>query len=208
MRRPPSRIVATVAENVVVPIGIYFILTALGAPPVWALVGGAAASVVVLAVGFLRTRELTTLGLLVLGRFGLDIAVAAVTGDPRLQLAKDFAITGVIGLVAAISLCWQYPLLARIRRDLAEHADLFTDTWNGDSGFRAMHRKLTGVWAVGLTVEAIVGIVLVYGLPLNAAVIATSILSPATLLGLISWTKHRAKRWNPRDTAAAGADAG
>jgi hypothetical protein len=31
----------------------------------------------------------------VLLRFVLDIAVAAITGDPQLQLAKDFASTGV-----------------------------------------------------------------------------------------------------------------
>jgi hypothetical protein len=200
----PRRVAATVAENIVFPVGIYFALTATGAPPVWALVGGAAASVMVLAVRFLRTGQLTTLGLLVLGRFALDIAVAAITGDPRLQLAKDFAITGVIGLVAATSLCWRYPLLARIRRDLAEPAEKFTDTWNRSGDFRALHMQLTSVWAVGLVIEAVVGILLVYGLPLNAAVVATSILSPATLFGLIAWTQHRARRWSRGDAAHTG----
>ncbi|KAA0016499.1 VC0807 family protein [Antrihabitans cavernicola] len=189
------RVAWTVTENVIIPVAVYLLLHAIGWQPVWALVGAAATSVVVLAIGYLRTRELTTLGLMVLLRFALDIAVAVITGDPQLELAKDFAITGSIGLVAAVSLLWQRPLIARIRRDIAGRPAEFDDNWAREPSFRSLHRRMSAVWAVGLIGEGIAGVALVYSLPLTVAVVATSILSPGTLFSLIGWTQYRAHRW-------------
>ncbi|MDP9166421.1 MAG: hypothetical protein M3O32_10245 [Actinomycetota bacterium] len=195
MTAAPIRIGSTIVENVVLPIAVYLLLTAVGWQPVWALVGAAGTSVAVLVIAYVRTRELTTLGLLVLLRFVLDIVIAAVTGDPQLQLAKDFAITGVMGVVAAASVPTRRPLIARIRRDLAGRPDDFECTWSRDAGFRSLHRRMTVGWAIGLIGEAVVGIVLAHSLPLTAAVVATSVLSPATIFGLIVWTEYRARHW-------------
>lgn len=184
------RVVSTAAATVVAPIAVYLALTAIGTPPVWALV-----------VGYVRTRRLTTLGLLVPLRFGLDIAVAAITGDPQLQLAKDFAITGVIGVVAVVSLSWRRPLIARIRRELSGRPEAFEESWRSDGAFRALHRRMTLVWAVALVREAVIGIVLVYALPLTAAVIVTSVLGPDTLFGLIGWTEYASRTLEVRDVA-------
>ena len=85
MNRSWVRLLAAVAENIGVPVGAYLLLTAVGWAPVWALVGAAGASVLVLAGQYLRRRELTALGVLVLVRFALGITVAVVTGDPRLE---------------------------------------------------------------------------------------------------------------------------
>lgn len=189
------RLVGAVANNVGVPIGAYLLLVAVGWQPVWALVGAAGASVLVLAVQYARQREITTLGVLVLVRFALGIGVALVTGDARLELAKDFVVSGAIGVAALVSLLARRPLIARIRRDLSGDPATFDRWWAHDAGFRAVHRRLTLGWTLGLTLEAVSAIVLIYTLPLTPAVVVTSVLAPATLLGLISWTEWRARRY-------------
>ncbi|MFD5827253.1 VC0807 family protein [Lentzea sp. NPDC060358] len=197
------RVLAGVAENIGIPVGSYLLLTWLGWQPVWALVGAAGVSVVVLGVQYVRTRELTTLGVLVLVRFALGVAVAAVTGDARLELAKDFAITSAVGVFAVVSLAFRRPLIARIRRDLSGEPGLFDHRWDHDRGFRVLHRRLTVGWSAGLLCEGVVAVVLIYALPLTAAVVATSVLAPATLLGLIGVTEWLARRHVMQNELAA-----
>ncbi|HEX7308540.1 VC0807 family protein [Lentzea sp.] len=195
MNRSWLRVLAGVVENVGIPVASYLLLTWLGWQPVWALVGAAGVSVVVLGVQYVRTRALTTLGVLVLVRFALGVAVAVVTGDPRLELAKDFVITSAVGLFATATLVFERPFIARIRRDLSGEPDVFDRRWDNDRGFRAVHRRLTLLWSAGLLCEGAVAILLIYTLPLTAAVVATSVLAPATLLGLIGVTEWRARRY-------------
>ncbi|WP_410651465.1 VC0807 family protein [Amycolatopsis sp. cmx-4-54] len=158
-------------------------------------------SLIVLVVTFLRTRELTFLGSLVLVRFALGIAVAVVTGDPRLELVKDLVITGVIGVMLAISLGWRRPIIARIRRDISENPDVFDRTWSYGKAFRIMHRRLTALWAIILVVEAGTGILAAYTIPLTAAVVLTTIVSPVATLGLIGVTQY----WGLRANTATAA---
>ncbi|MGW5714588.1 VC0807 family protein [Amycolatopsis sp. NPDC003865] len=195
MNRSWRRLLLAVAENVGVPVGSYLLLTSVGWPPVWALVGAAGVSVLVLAAQYVRKRELTTLGVLVLARFALGVVVAAVTGDARLELAKDFVITSAIGGFAALSLLFRRPLIARIRRDLSGDPGGFDRWWAADRGFRLVHRRLTVAWSAGLVAEGAVAFVVIYSLPLTAAVVATSVLAPATLAGLITLTEWRARRY-------------
>ncbi|MDT8912425.1 VC0807 family protein [Amycolatopsis sp. PS_44_ISF1] len=205
MNRSWVRLLAAVAENVGVPVGAYLLLTTIGWSPVWALVGAAGVSVVVLAAQYVRRRELTALGVLVLVRFALGVAVAVITGDPRLELSKDFAVTAAIGLFAAVSLAARRPFIARIRRDLSGDPEDFDHRWATDPGFEALHRRLTVLWTAGLLVEGAAAILLIYVLPLTAAVVATNVLAPATLLGLISFTEWRARRYTATHRARIAA---
>lgn len=192
------RLVAAVVENIGVPVLSYLVLTWLGWQPVWALVGGAGISVLVLALQYFRRREISTLGLLVLARFALSVAVALLTGDPRLELVKDFAITFVFAVVAAATLGSGQPLIARIRRDISPDRAVFDQHWNTDTGFRRLHRTLTLTWVAGLSVECAVAVAVIYTFPLTAAVVVTSVLSPACVFGLVSWTQYRAHRWTTK----------
>ncbi|MFD4791558.1 VC0807 family protein [Streptomyces sp. NPDC058459] len=195
MNRSLLRLLGAVLENVGVPVGSYLLLTLLGWQPVWALVGASGVSVLILGGQYLRRHQLTALGVLVLVRFALGVAVAVITGDARLELAKDFVITSAIGGFAVLSLLLRRPLIARIRRDLSGDPGQFDLRWARDRGFRQVHRRLTLVWAAGLVTEGAVAVLLIYTLPLTAAVVVTNILAPATLLALISLTEWRARRY-------------
>lgn len=188
-----------VLVDVVLPISTYLVLVALGLTPVWALVASAGVSVVQLAVRWLRTRVVSTLGVLVLVRFSLGVAVAWLTGDPRFVLLKDYLITLVIAVAAAVSLRWERPFIARIRRDLTPDPSAFDATWATDPSYRRLHRRLTAVWVAGLVGEVLVASVLIYTTPLTVAVIATNVLTPVVLLTLITLTQVRASRHRTAD---------
>lgn len=187
-----ANILRTVLIDVAVPLVAYFGLVASGLPPVWALAASAGVSVIVLAAGWARTRRVSTLGLLVLVRFVLGLAIALLTGDARFVLVKDYLVTLVIALAALATLGLERPFIARVRRDLSPDTGSFDAEWTHSEAFRTMHRRLTYWWVVGLAIEVVVAVVVIYTTPLTVAVIITSVLTPAVLLVLITLTQASA----------------
>lgn len=183
----------TVLLEVLTPIAVYLLLVRLGLAAVWALVGSAGVSVLLLAVGWVRTRTLSTLGLLVLAQFVLGVAIALLTGDARFVLAKDYLVTLLVALAAAASLRLRRPFIARVRRDLSTDPGGFDEHWDASPAFRRVHRRLTWAWVAGLAGQALVAIAIIYSVPLTAAVVATNVLTPAVLFGLITLTEARAR---------------
>lgn len=195
----------TVLSEIVLPIAVYLVLVTAGLAPVWALVGSAAVSVLELGVRWLRTRVVSTLGVLVLIRFALGVAVAWATGDARFVLLKDYLVTLVIAVAAAVSLRLERPFIARIRRDLSPDPARFDARWAADPAFRRLHRRLTLLWVGGLLGEVVLATVLIYSTPLTVAVIATNVLTPTVLLTLIAVTQVRATRLpSPVEAPAPG----
>ncbi|WP_299051228.1 VC0807 family protein [uncultured Nocardioides sp.] len=183
-----------VGQNVVLPIAAYLVLVGLGWAPVWALAGSAAVSVVVLGVEWRRTRRVDALGGLVLLRFVLSLALAWLTGDARVLLVKDSAITAVIALVGLASLRWERPAVARIRADLSGDREAFDAELARRGDLRALHRRLTVVWAVGLLAEAATSTTVALLAPITVAVVVTNLTGPAVIVGLVALTELRARR--------------
>lgn len=201
---PLLRTAAAIGENVGIPVVSYLVATACRVAPVWALVIAAGVSLVVSLARWARTRTISTLGMLVMVRFVLGIAVAVVTGDARLEIVKDLAITGLIGVVAVLSLAVRRPLIARIRRDLSGDPDGFDRDWRR-AGFRSLHRRLTWAWGAGLVGWLVLGTVLTYSLPLTWAVVTTNIGHPAVIVGLVLGTEAAVTRWRRRHPVALAA---
>ena len=184
----------TVLLDILLPIAAYFGLVSCGLTPAWALAASAGIAVVALGARWFRSRELSTLGLLVLVRFVLGVVVALLTGDARFVLVKDYLVTFVIALAALGTLGLDRPFIARIRRDLSPDPARFDERWGREPEFRRTHRRLTGLWVVGLIGEVAVAVVIVYTTPLAVAVVVTGVLTPVVLLTLIAVTQVRAGR--------------
>ncbi len=187
-------VAVAVGTQVVLPIGVYLLLVHLGVRPVWALVASAGVSVVGLVVQWVRTREISTLGLIVAGQFVVGIVVALVTADPRFVLLKDWVITLLIALGAAASLRLRRPLIARVQRELSPDRADFDRRWSSQPEFRRVHRRLTVVWVAGLVVLVAIAVLLIYRTPLTVAVVSTNVLSPVGLAVLIGVTEVRVAR--------------
>ncbi len=185
--------IRAVGENVALPIAAYLLLTSLGAAPVWALTGSAAVAVVILAAGWVRTRSINALGIMVLVRFLLSLLLAGFTSDARLLLVKDAMITAGIALVMGGSLVVGRPLIERIRRELSADRAAFDSLMSDEPGYRFVHRRLTAVWTCGLLVEASVSATIALTAPLTAAVVITTITGPLVIATLVLWTEYSAR---------------
>ena len=123
----------------------------------------------------------------------LGLVVALLTGA-RFVLVKDYLVTFVIALAALGTLGLDRPFIARIRRDLSPDPARFDERWGRDPEFRRTHRRLTGLWVVGLIGEVAVAVAVIYTTPLAVAVVVTGVLTPVVLLSLIAVTQVRAGR--------------
>lgn len=193
-------VLATVAENVALPLLAYAVLAAAGLDTVAALLGSAAASALVVGVRWVRDRRVPMLGALVGVQFLVGIAVAGLTGDARLMLAKEALGSAVSATVAAGSLPVGTPMRARIHRGFAPDPQEFDRSWAGDRAFRIDHVRVTAVWACGLAVAAGT-VVLASYLPLPTAVVASHVVSVPVYLVLIAWT---VRRWAPPGRGTPG----
>ena len=186
-----SALLRVLGEAVLLPLITFAVLSAAGTPAVWALVGSAGVSVLVVADRYRRVGTVTTLGLIVLSRFVAGIIVALSTGDAQLTLAKDPAFTGLVAVGAAISLWLARPLTARIRRELTSDRGEFDRMWAAHPGYRALHQRLTLCWAVGLLIESGIGFAIVSYFGFTIAVILTRLLGPIVLIILSADTTYR-----------------
>jgi hypothetical protein len=135
--------------------------------------------------------------MLVLLRFGLSLALVWVTGDARVILVKDSAITLLIGVDAALTPMTRTPLIERIRCDLSGDAEGFEQTIARSPVLDSVHRRLTGVWSAGLVTEARVSAIIALTAPVGVAVILTNITGPAVIVSLVAateWTVRRTPR--------------
>jgi hypothetical protein len=201
------RVLSAVAENVVAPLAVYGLLTVCGVATVWALLGSAAVSVVVVVAGYLRHRRVNARGALVGAQFLLAVAIATITGDARLMLAKESVGTVVVALVFAASTLTATPVLAGIHRDLTTRPRAFDRRWLADAAFRRDHRRITAVWVCGLLVSAVAVVAAAYLPPVTTAVVLTQVAPLPVHLVLITWTPRRFSRQAP-ELHAARPDAG
>lgn len=197
-------VLAAVAENVVAPLLVYGVLTLCGLGVVAALLGAAAFSALVVGVRVLRTGTVPVLGALVGVKFLLGVAIAAITGDPRLMLAKEALSTLVSSGIFTGSLLAATPMLARIHRDFVADPGTFDRYWRDDAGFRADHARMTAVWAAGLLVASATVVLVSYLPPLTTAVVLSQLVDVPVYLGLIGWTVRRFRRRSPELYAAPG----
>lgn len=182
-------VLAAVGEGVLLPVGVYLLLTASGARDVIALTGSAAASVVLLGIGWLRTRTLNALGVLVLIRFSLSLLLLGFTSDARLLLVKDATLTCLTGLAILASLMLEKSFILRDQRDLAPDKDAFDHQLLTNRPLGRAYRRSTLLWGVGLTAEPFLEIVIVYSATLTTAVILCNGIGTILILSLIIITQ-------------------
>lgn len=187
-------VLGAVGEGVLLPVGTYVLLGALGASDVLALTGSAAAAVVLLTVGWLRTRTLNTLGILVLVRFALSLLLLGLTDDARLLLVKDAAITGLIGLAVLASLALRSPFILRVQRDLSADKTAFDHRIDRSPPLRRLYRRVTLLWGACLTLETLVETVIIYRSSLTTAVVACNVIGTVVILTLVAVTQLSARR--------------
>ncbi|MFJ9611287.1 VC0807 family protein [Kitasatospora sp. NPDC101176] len=143
---------------------------------------------------------------------GLSLVVALIgPQDPKMLLAKDSFVSGLLGVFYLASLAAPRPIMFYFGRKFAtDGTPEMVSWWNGMwqyPGFRRVQRNLTIVWGTAFVLEAVLRIALVYTMPHGTVVTVNSILPYAVLGGLVYFTIAYAKRAGARGRAQAEAQA-
>lgn len=184
------------AVDVAVPLGVYFAAhSALGLGLVPSLALSSAVPAVRTVAGLLRERTLNGLALLMLVVNTAGIALSAISGDPRLMLAKDGAISSIIGISIIVSAFGRRPLMtAGLKPFIVKGIAARDAAWDrlaaGSDVFRRQERTFSLVWGSVLVAECVARVVGAYTLPVETmAWLGTVFLVAAIGVGILAGNK-------------------
>lgn len=178
------------------PLIVYYPLRLLGASAVLALALAAAVALGRIAYVAVRDRRFDGFAALMAVMFGLGLALTLATGDPRVTLAKDSVVTGVIGVAFLGSCVVGRPLMhALARRMLPEARQAEADErWQNSPRYRRRLVVMSAVWGAILLTEAVVRIVLVYTLPVDVMFGLSHVLQLSAIGLAVLWSIAYGKR--------------
>lgn len=197
------------AWDVGAPIVAYYALHLLGASDWVALLAASAVAAGRVCWAAVRDRSLNPFATVMLLVYGVGFLLAFTTGDPRTLLLRNSLITAGVGLMFLVTaIRGRRPLtLAAMQTFMPAKAQEFADEYAAQPKARHAHRFSSTVWGVGLILEAIVRVPLVYLLPTAIAVGATEALFVATFVVLGAWNGWYAARARREGEQAANAAA-
>lgn len=158
-----------------------------------------------------RRRRVDALALLVAG--SLALLLIAVGGGDRLMLVRESLVSGVVGLVFLASLMLRRPLVFYLAREMGaggngEAVELWEQRWRVP-WFRRGMRLMTGVWGVGLGLEAVVRIAMAQRMSVAHFLAASPFVQYGFMGALGAFTVVSARRMKARrlrHTAASRPD--
>jgi hypothetical protein len=192
------------AADVGLPVGTYYVLHAFGASDTVALLAGTLVAGARMAVVAIRSRRITPFSALMFAVYAVGLALSLINGDPRFLLVKESFGTGVVGLAFLVSLVVGRPMILETMRNLptSQSADLVR-RYATEPAVRHTVRLLTAIWGVGLLVDALVRIPVVYALPISVGVAVSPLLTVGFLValgGVTALVVRRARRRASRAT--------
>ena len=193
--RPTRQMLTALLYDVGAPLIAYYVLHALGATDWVALLVATLAAGLRLVWVAVRTHEITWFAAVMLGVFGLGLALAFVGGDPRFLLLKDSFGTALVGIVFLSSLFFGTPLtLSAFQTWQPRQAAEMAEHYRTLPPIRRMFRASAIVWGVGLLLEATVRIPLIYLLPIDVMVGLSTGMMVTVIVGLSVWNGWYGRR--------------
>lgn len=155
----------------------------------------------------LRTRRITWFAALMMLVFGVGLGLAFLVGDPRLMLAKNSVLAALIGGLFVASLTTRRPLtLIALQTWRPSDADTLACSYQTDPAVRRAFRRAAWAWGIGMIAEAVLRIPLIYLVPLDVAVGASSALMLTVVGTLSAWTALAIARLPTYSTVGTGPD--
>ena len=166
--------------DLIIPTAGYFLLHWAGLSDVWALTIAGAATAVNALITTIRRGRLDALGLLVVAEVAVSVALAAITQDPRLILARPAVYLAVAGVVNLVSCVAGRPLSYTAATPMATKGDpvravAYERAWDHSPELRAIHRQLTAGIGLAMLVYAVLRVLIVYSFSTGTAVLGQEV---------------------------------
>jgi hypothetical protein len=164
-----------------VPLGSYYLLRKLGVDLVPALALSSVVPAVRAIVGLVRDHTFNGLATLVVAVNVVSTAVSFWTGDPRIMLAKDGAVSSTIGIAILLSVLVGRPLMTAglrpmIAKGQAAKVAAFDRLSATSPRFRRLERMFSLVWGVILLSECAAKVFCAFTLPVGTMVWLSSVM--------------------------------
>ena len=182
--------------EVVAPLALFYGLRWIGVDQWFALVVGGVLPVVVLAFRLVTERRLEILSLFTLSVLVCGTAVGLLTGDPRLLLARESYLTGVLGLWIIGTLWAARPFIVQATLPLLPEATArsWKDSWRHDPRFRRVMRTMTLAWGCAFLLDAVARVVMAYTLPVDLVPLLGVLLLVVMLVAIVQVSKAYGRR--------------
>ncbi|MGX1972013.1 VC0807 family protein [Streptomyces kronopolitis] len=175
----------TMLCDVVLPVGLYYVLRSAGCGELLSLLISAAAPALNTAYHIVTRRKVDTVGVFVIAILVLVGLGSFISGSPRLTLARGGWFTGLIALWILASLFTSRPFTYRALKTLLPgKSEALEEHWRTDPHFRRIWRSLTVLWGVGLLVDAALRVIMAYTLPVDTVPALDGVLYFVTYLVL------------------------
>jgi hypothetical protein len=171
-----------------VPLGSYYLLRAAGCGLVTALALSSIAPAARTVFGLVRDRTVNGLAALIVAVNVVSIVISFWSGDPRIMLAKDGAVSSTIGIAILISAFAGRPLMTAGLRPFLVKADAakavaFDRLAASSPRFRRLERMFSLIWGVFLISECTARVICAFTLPVGTMVWLGTVIMIATIVG-------------------------
>ncbi|MFI0240638.1 VC0807 family protein [Streptomyces sp. NPDC016845] len=168
--KPSSRwgFVVTVGCDIVLPVGLYYVLRAAGASEITALLLSGSAPALHTLHSAIRHRKLDAIGVFTVALLLVSALASLLTSDPRIALARNGLFTALAGVWLLITLFTARPFTYQALRTLLPgRTAKLEQLWESDPAFRRVWRALTVLWGAGLLGDALLRLIMAYTLPVD-----------------------------------------
>lgn len=200
-RNPSSSpLVALLLWDAGVPLAAYYLLRTAGQSEQIALLAGAVLAALRLTWVAVRKRSFDGFAALLAAVLAIGFVLSTITGDARFLLLRESFGTGAAALILLASCASRSPLvLVAVRAGSNQAKRDEIDRLCADvPSFRRAFTLMTAVWGVGLLLEAVLRVPLVYLLPVDLMA-GLSLALLLVVIGVLSaWTWWFANRVQAR----------
>ena len=193
---PRLAAIMTLLVDMIAPLGLYYGLRVFDVNQWLALVLGGVLPVVRPGYGLIRERRLEVLSACTLTVVVCGTAIALLTGDVRLLLARESYLTGLLG-------CWilgtlrfaARPFVFTVTTKMLPAATPILATGLGTlPAFRRVMRLMTVMWSAAFLVDAVARVVMAYTLPIDIVPVASVVLLAVMLTAVVEGSKAYGRR--------------
>jgi hypothetical protein len=165
-----------------IPLGSYYLLRSVGVGLVMSLALSSVLPAARTVVGAVRNRTVNALAGLIVVVNVVSIALSFWTGDPRVMLAKDGAVSSTIGIAILVSVFVGRPLMSAALKPMLVKANpaktaAFDRLSAASPRFRRLERMFSLVWGVTLLGECALRVFLAFTLPVSTMVWLSTVMT-------------------------------
>ncbi|BBX09352.1 hypothetical protein MAIC_41550 [Mycolicibacterium aichiense] len=195
-------VLQTVGADVAPPLVAYYGLRAAGVSEYIALLSATVLSGLRVIYGVVRARRLDPFAVYLLLTFGLSLAVALSTTDPKLVLVGNTVVNAIGGLIFLGSCVIGTPL-TQVVSDRFSNADDQPEEVDADRR-RRIHIRLSAMWGLGLLLEVAIRLIVIGRFSVDTANGVNSVITIVVIGVLVLATVAVGRRVGTQAVSADG----